>query len=1049
MLSLVGLLGCGRDTVEKVPGEIGIVSQRDGATVTDRDAHIDFGSVFDSQSVTLPIVVKNVARGTLTLTALEVTSGNSEVFKVEFEPTTISASGAVELSATFSPPETAEPVDYQVVYTLRAENTRPGEETATITLTGRGIPGACELPKTIDFGNVALEDTDVEGFTVANLTQLPADVFIGDITSSSGDHNAFSFTSDSLNGETRLDPETSGEVRIDFRPTEQKTYLAFVKARASAQCPEQIITLTGTGVQSVLSWTPAQVDCGYVTPGVEVVKDVTFTNAGNKDATLSSIRAASTTGEFYVVADEGADPTTLVVPGKGGTAVMHVACKPAVLGPRQSLVQFETNLAKQPQGQITVKAFGGGPDVDVKPSPNLSFGKVAYFASANPPSYAKKKLSVMNVGTAPAAPDVKANLHLVDPATGEYTNPELAIEVTPLNADTAPDEFKVEIPAGYDNEQGLEAKVGKNQVDLVVTITPVSLGMKQAEIKIHTNDPDEPVVTIVASADAVQLPPCDYTVTPSTLNFGLISPPDYRDLSFTIKNNGTNPGDVCLLSSLDLGPNTDPFYSLPNGPIDSYELQPGEAKEIMVRVWPQGQTPSGVSTITGTVDFYVSSPIKPAASVVLSSQLAPSCLTIAPDDLDFGTVQIGCSSQTRSFQIYNTCSSTVTINSFSMQAAAGQQPGGPNCPGTSPCPEFLLTQTPNIPGSGLPVNIGGAPVTFQAKYKPIDTGSDTGAIAISATQGGTNVTYVVSLHGKGDTVGIQTDVYTQDAKPKADILMVIDTSGSMCDDQANLASNFAAFIKYAQSAQVDYHIAVTTTDMDPGGEQARFIYGASHPEKVLTPTTVDVENKFKAKVAPGCNGSATEMEAEPALQALTPPLINSDNAGFLRNDAALAVVALTDEPDQSPNTTTYYLNGFWNIKGFNRKAMFTFNAIAGFSPACKSQVGGGDSGELAFYVAQTNGVSEDICTADWAKTLENLGKTAFGFRTNFFMTSTPDLTKGPIEVQIDNVPVDPVDARGATVWTYDPVQNSINFEPMYVPEPGQTLTITYNTTCYP
>ena len=54
-------------------------------------------------------------------------------------------------------------------------------------------------------------------------------------------------------------------------------------------------------------------------------------------------------------------------------------------------------------------------------------------------------------------------------------------------------------------------------------------------------------------------------------------------------------------------------------------------------------------------------------------------------------------------------------------------------------------------------------------------------------------------------------------------------------------------------------------------------------------------------------------------------------------------------------------------------------------------------------VAQTNGVKEDICTPDWAKTLEQLGKTAFGFRTNFFLNLGPDLTggKGPIEVKID------------------------------------------------
>ena len=100
-------------------------------------------------------------------------------------------------------------------------------------------------------------------------------------------------------------------------------------------------------------------------------------------------------------------------------------------------------------------------------------------------------------------------------------------------------------------------------------------------------------------------------------------------------------------------------------------------------------------------------------------------------------------------------------------------------------------------------------------------------------------------------------------------------------------------------------------------------------------------------------------------------------------------------------------------------------------------------------VQQTSGVMEDICTPDWAKALEKLGQGAFGFRTKFYLTSAPDFSKGPIVVAIDSSPVPSVDTRGATVWTYDSVDNSVNFEPMYVPSPGQTMTVTYHTTCYP
>jgi hypothetical protein len=1054
---------CGPPATQRQYGELGLVYEVEGGTRTDREALYDFGSEFMGKSLTRTIVVKNLGAGQLTLTSLEKLEGDTvligetgdanPVWNVAFTPgTNLPVSGFVEINVTFTPTQVNEiQREHGVKLLLRAENARDGEGTATLTFTGVGLSGVCELPKTLDFGKVARDDSYRHSVELRNPTQLAASAFVGAITSSSGDHTAFSFAPESAQGDITIEPGGNRKVLIDFRPTENKSYLAFVKMRASEHCREEVnVTLTGTGVDSVLTWAPTSVDCGYVTPGIEVTRKVTFTNDGLAGAELSALKTQNNT-EFRIVAAAGQDPGKLSIPGGGKTAELTVGCKPAVLGPRQTQLTFSTNLPKQPSGQLQVKVFGGGPDIQVQPSPNLNFGKVAYFAGVNPPSFAKRKLTVLNVGSAPAVPDNKANLRLGTPdASGNPQQPYFT--VVPLNNDTAANEFQITLPASYDPVKGLVAKVGENAAELEVKFTPISLGMKQAKVTIFSNDPDEPAKEIVISANSVDVPPCNYTVSPTALNFGLISPPDYRDLGFSIKNNGTQAGEICLLSGLARGNGTHTFFSLPQGDIETYEMAPNEQLQVLVRVHPQGMTPSGVTNIEGTVDFFMSSPLKPQTTVKLDAQLAPSCLTIAPDELDFGTVQVGCSSVTRTFSVYNTCSTAVKIHSFGMQSAAGQPAGGANCAGTQPCPEFLLVQSPAIPAGGLTVSAGQAPLTFQAKYKPIDIGSDTGAIAVTATQSGSNVTYVVALKGKGDNQGIHTDVFTQDLKPKADVLIAIDNSCSMSSYQASLAANFDSFIKFAEAAKVDYHIAVITTDDSSATHQGRFVSGPSHPEKILTSTTVDVENKFKAKVAVGINGSAIETCLSPLLKAVTAPLVNNENAGFLRDEASLAMICVTDASDQSSQPATYYLNNFWNVKGHNRKTQFTFNAIAGFNPSPPSGCpydSGPDDGSYAYLVSQTNGVKDEICTPDWSKTLEELGKTGLGFRTNFFLTSVPDLTKGPIIVAINGVPVPAVDDRGATVWTFDSVGNSVNFEPMYVPEPGQTLTITYHVTCYP
>ncbi|MEN9796471.1 MAG: hypothetical protein RL653_167 [Pseudomonadota bacterium] len=1028
------------------------------SAATENKATYDLGPVFMGQTREGSIKVRNTGQGTLTLKSLEVLEGadfvnvgeisnGTKAFDVAFTvDTEVGPTEDLGLTVKFTPPtEQKEQVDYAVRLLLAATGAEDGKDKVEILILGKGVSGVCDLGSVIQFGAVARGDTGLQEVLLRNPTQIEATATVGEVTGS--DAAAFQFTADSARGTVTVPAGGTKTVKLQFTPTEIRAYFAFAKMRASAACPELSIRLEGEGVDSVLSWywlkpdgTKANtVDFGYASPGSEVPREVKFENLGVAPVTVSQL--AFNKNEFKVVGAAGeADPTQLTVPGKG-TATLPVSFKPALLGPRTANLAFNTTLLKQPTGTMPAKGFGGGPDIDVKPSPALAFGKVAYFSGINPPSFTKRRLTVQNVGTLPSPPDVAGNLQL---------DASITLEAKAGTADTS------EITAvlsGYNAATGLEAKAGSNTAYVDVTLTPSSLGVKSWTLKIKSNDPDEPEVAIDVTADIQQLPPCSYTVTPGSLDFGLVTPPNFKDLSVSIKNTGN---DKCLLNNLGLSASSANIFSLPQGPIDSYELNAGESLNVIVRAWPQGAASTTLNVVTGALDFFMSSPTQPQKSVPLRATVAQGCLTIAPSDLDFGTVQVGCSSSTRTFSIYNTCTTPVQVNSVDMASAAGFPPGTPLCPGNTSCPEFRFVQTA-VPGTIAPGSP--TPMTFSAKYSPLDTGPDQGAIAVNATQNGQPVTYIITLQGAGDTEGLNTDTFTQDSKPKADILLVIDNSCSMASYQQSLATNFQSFIQYANAAGVDYNIAVTTTDDDPpggfgGGEQGRFVSGASHPEKVLTPNTASVESKFGAKVNVGTNGSAEETCLSPALKALTAPLVNADNAGFLRPDAKLALVCVTDAPDQSTQTAVFYYNAFLNIKGFKNANAFTFNAIAGFNPSpaasCAGYDTGPDDGKYAYLVGQTNGVKDEICTPNWAGTLQQLGKTAFGFRTNFFLNATPNLAGGNvIEVQIDGITIPATDNRGAAIWTYDSVANSVNFEPSYVPEPGQTMTITYHVACYP
>ena len=189
----------------------------------------------------------------------------------------------------------------------------------------------------------------------------------------------------------------------------------------------------------------------------------------------------------------------------------------------------------------------------------------------------------------------------------------------------------------------------------------------------------------------------------------------------------------------------------------------------------------------------------------------------------------------------------------------------------------------------------------------------------------------------------QTDAYNQeDMRPrKVDILFVVDNSGSMEQEQRNLATNFSNFINNIRQTAADFRIAIVTTDASwhtcmhsnqnavqcinllrnqglkqpydfeidgpfgSGRFEAYHTFSHSNP-KCLTPTTPDLERVFAENIQVGIDGSGFEkglMTMKTALELANTPGSGNDCNGepFLRHDAILAVVVVSDEEDCSHN----------------------------------------------------------------------------------------------------------------------------------------------------
>ena len=180
----------------------------------------------------------------------------------------------------------------------------------------------------------------------------------------------------------------------------------------------------------------------------------------------------------------------------------------------------------------------------------------------------------------------------------------------------------------------------------------------------------------------------------------------------------------------------------------------------------------------------------------------------------------------------------------------------------------------------------------------------------------------------------QSDSFGAVGDLKVDVLWVIDNSGSMCDEQQSLRENFDLFVEALIFHGLDFNLAVVTTDMlDPlhsgrfqsvananQGRQCRLqidvstcpgLDGAEVPPAVIRasdpryqdafgePDREKIQHDFGCRATAGSSGDGVEMGLEAARRALSPGLLASDNAGFLRDDALLAVIFLSDENDCS------------------------------------------------------------------------------------------------------------------------------------------------------
>jgi hypothetical protein len=287
----------------------------------------------------------------------------------------------------------------------------------------------------------------------------------------------------------------------------------------------------------------------------------------------------------------------------------------------------------------------------------------------------------------------------------------------------------------------------------------------------------------------------------------------------------------------------------------------------------------------------------------------------------------------------------------------------------------------------------------------------------------------------------QIDAYTQD-NATVDVLWVVDNSGSLSDKRMRLAGQFDRFLSVLIAAHVDYHIGVTSTDLTPTGDDGRL------RGPFIDRNTPNARDLFRAQVSfPNDRNISLEEGLGGMERAITPPNTLGPNAGFLRNEAALAVIVVSDEDDSSLGPTGFYARLLRGLKGPGRDTNVSLSAVVGELPDGCTPAGEGDvfgakaepGKRYLEVVAATDGISESICTADFGPFVNALATRLSGLRKFYPLSAPPKEATIVVVVNGMRVPNDPMNG-----WTFLPGQRAIKFNGTAIPPPGADIRISYD-----
>lgn len=302
------------------------------------------------------------------------------------------------------------------------------------------------------------------------------------------------------------------------------------------------------------------------------------------------------------------------------------------------------------------------------------------------------------------------------------------------------------------------------------------------------------------------------------------------------------------------------------------------------------------------------------------------------------------------------------------------------------------------------------------------------------------------------------DEFKAEKQSKADILFVVDDSGSMEDDQMAVRAAADAMEEVLGLADVDYRLGVARTWADNQRDPRR---GRLEGDGF----TADIE-QFKRDIVVGADGG-WEPGLETGLLAIdraSPATGPGDTPDpeLLREDAATIVVQMSDERDQTVECTACgscdaeesqqtfcqdpegqaVIDRF--IEDYTQRNAVVFAIVGDLPNGCQQTSTRDDfePGQGYVEVANATGGQFGSLCGDMRQNLEDVARAATGIASAYELSATP--ASATLRVAIGPPGQPRLIPRSRTNgFDYDPINNRIIFIGDAVPEDGFEIVVAY------